>query len=97
MTLDKIPNKGKGEPLETISRGRHGSRLREGPPTHLKNINTEYFLSKGNAGTKSGTETAPSRDPSHMKIPNPDTIADAKKRLLTGAWCGFLLRGSARA
>ena len=28
-----------------------------GPPTHLKNINPEFFLSKGNEGTKSGTET----------------------------------------
>jgi hypothetical protein len=28
-----------------------------GPPTHLKNINPEFLLSKGNAGTKSGTET----------------------------------------
>jgi hypothetical protein len=26
-------------------------------PTHLKNINPEFFLSKGNARTKSGTET----------------------------------------
>jgi len=28
-----------------------------GPPTHLKNINPEFLLSKGNGGTKSGTET----------------------------------------
>jgi hypothetical protein len=28
-----------------------------GPPTHLKNINSEFLLSKGNAGTKSGAET----------------------------------------
>jgi hypothetical protein len=28
-----------------------------GPPTHLKNINPEFFLSKGNEGTKSGAET----------------------------------------
>jgi hypothetical protein len=28
--------------------------------------------------------------------PNPDAIADAKKRLLTGAWYGCPLRGSAR-
>jgi hypothetical protein len=28
-----------------------------GPPTHLKNINPELLLSKGNAGTKSETET----------------------------------------
>jgi hypothetical protein len=28
-----------------------------GLPTQLKNINSEFFLSKGNAGTKSGEET----------------------------------------
>jgi hypothetical protein len=28
-----------------------------GPPTHLKNINPEIFLSKENARTKSGAET----------------------------------------
>ena len=32
-----------------------------------------------------------------MQTPNPDTIADAKKCLLTGAWYSCLLRGSARA
>jgi hypothetical protein len=28
-----------------------------GPDMHLKNINSELFLSKGNAGTKNGGET----------------------------------------
>jgi hypothetical protein len=28
-----------------------------GPSTHLKIINPEFFLSKGNTGTKSGAET----------------------------------------
>jgi hypothetical protein len=28
-----------------------------GPPNHLNNINTELFLSSGNAGAKSGTGT----------------------------------------
>jgi hypothetical protein len=28
-----------------------------GLPTHLKNINTEFLLSKGNAVTKNGAET----------------------------------------
>ena len=28
-----------------------------GPHTHFKNINPEFFLSKGNAWTKSGAET----------------------------------------
>jgi hypothetical protein len=41
-----------------------------GPPIHLKNFNPELFLSKGNAGTKNGTEiegypeTTPPSDPS---------------------------------
>jgi len=63
-----------------------------GTPTHLKNINPEFLLSKGNSGTKSGADTeaktiqktVPPRDPSYMQTPNPDTIADAKKWLLTG-------------
>jgi len=50
-----------------------------GPPTHLKNINPEFFLSKGNAWTK----TALPKNPSHLLTPNPDIIADAKKCLLT--------------
>lgn len=32
---------------------------------------------------------------SHLQTPNPDTTADAKKRLLTGAWYSSSLRGSA--
>jgi hypothetical protein len=32
-----------------------------------------------------------------MQTPNPGTIADAKKCLLTGAWYSCLLRGSARS
>jgi hypothetical protein len=43
---------------------------------------------------KGHPETTPARDPSHLQTPNPDTIADAKKCLLTGAWCGCSLRGS---
>ena len=31
------------------------------------------------------------------QLPNPDTMADANKSLLTGAWYSCLLRGSARA
>ena len=58
----------------------------------LKNINPEFLLPKRKAGTewtrnsrKGHPETAPPGDPSHMQTPNPDTIADAKKCLLTGA------------
>jgi hypothetical protein len=38
----------------------------------------------------------PPRDSFHLQTQNPDTIADAKKHLLTGAWYGCPLRGSAR-
>jgi hypothetical protein len=37
------------------------------------------------------------QDPSHLQTPNPDTIADAKKCLLTGACYDWPLGGSARA
>jgi len=47
----------------------------------------------GNTQTKFGAETEGKAiqrlphlgDPSHMQTPNPDTIADAKKCMLTGA------------
>jgi hypothetical protein len=54
------------------------------PPNNLKNINPECLLSKRNVGTKIGADTVPPRDSSHLQTPNPDTIADAKKRFLTG-------------
>ena len=34
---------------------------------------------------KAISETAPPGDPSHKKLPNPDTIVDVKRCLLTGA------------
>jgi hypothetical protein len=43
------------------------------------------------------SETALSGDPSHIQSPNPDTIVDAKKSLLTGAGYSCPLRGFARA
>ena len=42
-------------------------------------------------------ETATPGDPPHKQPPNPDTLADANKSLLTGAWYSCLLRGSACA
>jgi hypothetical protein len=42
-------------------------------------------------------ETAPPGDPSHIQLPNPDTIVDASKSLQTWAWYICLLRGSASA
>jgi hypothetical protein len=47
--------------------------------------------------SKGHPETAPPGDLSPMQTPNPDTIADAKKCLLRGAWYSCLLRGSARS
>jgi hypothetical protein len=37
-----------------------------GPPNHLKNINPEFLLSKGNVGTKSKAETI--KRLSHLEI-----------------------------
>jgi hypothetical protein len=39
----------------------------------------------GDTETKHGAETAPPGDPSHIQLPNPDTVVDANKCLLTGA------------
>jgi hypothetical protein len=46
---------------------------------------------------KDHSETAPPGDQSHIQSPNPYTIVDASKCLLTGAWYSCLLRGSANA
>jgi hypothetical protein len=65
------------------------------PPTHFKNFNPEMFLSKGKTGTKYGAEIegkAIQRLPHRSIHPicrHPDTIADAKKHLLTGTWFGY--------
>jgi hypothetical protein len=72
------------------------------PPTHLKIVNPELFLSEGNAETKDEVETegkVTQRLPHIGSIPsadtNPGTVADAKKCLLTGACYSCPLRGSA--
>ena len=44
---------------------------------------------------KGHTETAPPGDPSHIQLPNQDTLVDANKFLLTGTWYSYLLRVSA--
>jgi hypothetical protein len=81
----------------------HWCQIRQS--THLKNINLELLLSKGNAGTKCGAETeekAIQRLP-HLGIhpicrhQTQTLIADAKKCLLTGAWYSCPLRGYAGA
>ena len=48
-------------------------------------------------GRKDYPETAPPGDPSHMHPSNPDTIAYARKILLTGPWDSSLLWGYACA
>jgi hypothetical protein len=79
----------------------------------LKKKDTLVFLRRGikipmegNTETKFGAETegkaiqwltVPPRDPCHIQLPNPNTIVDANKNLLTEAWCSCLLRGSASA
>jgi hypothetical protein len=42
-------------------------------------------------GKKVHLEISPPRDPSHIQPPNPDTIAYARKILLTGPWHSSLL------
>jgi hypothetical protein len=42
-------------------------------------------------------ETAPPGDPSHIQSPNPDTIENANKCLLTESWYSCFLRGSTSA
>jgi hypothetical protein len=46
---------------------------------------------------KGHPETAPPGNPSHIQLPNPDTIIDAKMFMLTGACYSWLLRGYASA
>ena len=46
---------------------------------------------------KGHPETVPPGDSSHIQLPKPDNIVDAKKCMLKGAWYGCLLRGFARA
>jgi hypothetical protein len=73
-----------------------------GPPIHIKNINPELLLSNGKVGTKS---RAKSKGQAIQILPylgtpyrnHTDTVADAKRHLLTGAWYRCLLRGCARA
>jgi hypothetical protein len=63
------------------------------------------ILMGGDTETKCGAETEekaiqrlhPPGDPSNIKSPNPDTIMDTKKCLLTGAGYSCPIRGSASA
>jgi len=62
------------------------------------------LLTEGNTGAewdkdwrKGHPETTSRGDQAHIQPPNPVTINDAKKCLLTTAWYGCLQRGSAKA
>jgi hypothetical protein len=69
-----------------------------GPLTHLKVYNPEMFLFKGRRETKmeQRLKEKPYRDyPTWESIlsadTKPDTVAIAKRRLLTETWCGCSL------
>ena len=71
-----------------------------GPHTHLKIFNPEMFLFKGRRETKmeQRLKEKPYRDyPTWESIlsadTKPDTVAMAKRCLLTGTWCGCSLGG----
>jgi hypothetical protein len=94
MTLAEISSQGEGERVKTIYRDKHGFQLSDGATYSSQNFSPELFLSKGNTGTKSGTETeeinghpetALPGNPSHMQPPNLVPIADVKNFLLRGA------------
>jgi hypothetical protein len=46
---------------------------------------TETKYGAETEGKNGHLETAPPGDPSHIHLPNPDTIVDTNKSLLTGA------------
>jgi hypothetical protein len=69
----------------------------------LRRVNK--ILTRRNMKSKCGAETEGKAiqrltylvDPSHIQLPNLDTIVDARKCLLTGASYDCFLRGSVRA
>ena len=54
LSNTKKKKKSEIEPVGTVSKVMCGPQLRDGP---LQNFNPECLLSKGNVGTKNGTET----------------------------------------
>ena len=77
----KLKNK-KDQSVDTSVLLRRGNKISMGGDTEIK-CGAEI------EGLKD-TETAPPGDPSHIQSPNPDTVVDANKCLLTGAFSGFI-------
>jgi hypothetical protein len=69
------------------------SRLSEHFPMLIKNKLLQQVSRKQ---IKKWGASAPPEYPSHIQLPNLDIFADARQCLLSGAWCGCLLRGFAR-
>ena len=57
--------------------------IRMGNKIHMEGVTK--FGAETEERTKDHPETAPPRGPSHIQPPNPDTIVEANKWLLTGA------------
>jgi hypothetical protein len=101
LTLAKMRNDGEKEPEETTSRIWAELPVEEwGHLPKFTFLSPEFFLYKGNAGTKMEQrlekkkkkkkkerhpETCPTWDQSHAQAANPDTITDATLCLQTGA------------
>jgi hypothetical protein len=90
--LAQIPKKDEIEPLETISRTQVLCQVEgwDNPPTSKITIQNFSCQRKGRDKEwnkvlwKGYLESAPPRDSSNLLTPNPDSISDAKKSLLTG-------------
>lgn len=102
MTLAKIPNKEEIQPVQNTS-----SRLKLDPVEGWSHPHITKFLTQKCSCTmerqgqkmeqrlkERPSETVLPRVPSHLQTPNPYTIADTKKYLLSGAWYGSSLRDS---
>jgi hypothetical protein len=70
--------------------------LRMGNKIPMEGVTETKFRAE-TEGRNDHPETAPPGDPFHIQPPNPDTIAYARKILLTGPWYTSLLWGYASA
>jgi hypothetical protein len=100
-TLDKMPNSGGRELVESTSSRKTGHQV-EGWGFHptVKNPYPELFLCKRRAETKMEKKLKDrwsSEEPNlgfiSRGVSKPDTITDAIVCLQTGPWHGYLLRG----